>query len=251
MDNDTLTMALDGDVPLNEFAQAMEHFNALVAGLSSEIAQDAQVEWIIDSLDAGSAVVTVKGVSDRTDIFPPIGAAYIQVGKALQSNGPMPYSSERIINPARAITQMLDGNITSVRFETAGEDIVIASHYLENGERREPVYAFGAIKGTVQTLSRRRGIRFILYDALFDRAVSCYLKAGEEDKVRGFWGKKVIVSGLIGRSAESGKPFAIRDITKIEQAESSTPGSYRLARGIIRLQEGETAEGVIRRLRDG
>jgi hypothetical protein len=51
MDNDTLTLALNGDVSLRDFAQAMAQFSALVQGLTIEIAGDAAIEWVIDTLD--------------------------------------------------------------------------------------------------------------------------------------------------------------------------------------------------------
>jgi hypothetical protein len=146
----------------------------------------------------------------------------------------------------------LNGKITSIRFETPIEDVMISGHYLGSGEQGKlPVYSFGTIKGTVQTLSRRRGVRFTVYDAIFDRAISCYLKEGQEDEIKDYWGKTVLVSGLVGRDGETGKPFAIRDISQIRLVESSAPGSYKLARGILQLKEGETPESVIRAVRNG
>lgn len=250
MAEQTLTMALNGEVPLPEFARAIGHFNALVAGLSSDIASGITIEWIIDELAAGSAVTTIRGVSEDTRILSAIVDAYSEVGKALQTNKPIPYS-ERVSKPARSLIEMLNGKITSVRFETAKEDIVISSHYAEGDkERKEPTHSIGTIKGVVESLSRRRGIRFYIYDVLFDRPIACYLRDGEEEKIKDFWGKKISVSGRISRDADTGKPFAIRDITQIKPVENSIPGSYRNARGVLSLREGETPASVIRDLRD-
>lgn len=246
MADQTLTFALNGDVPLPLFASAMQHFNSLVDNLSAEIAGNEKIEWVIDELESGSAIATVKGVSDNVGALSAIIDAYLVVGRALQKNAPIPYS-ERVSRPAREISKILNGKITSVRFETPHEDIVISGHYEEG---KQPTRAIGSIKGVVESLSRRRGIRFTIYDSVTDRPISCYLGRGEENKIKDFWGKKVLVSGVVSRDADTGKPFAIRGITDVQLVKSSAPGSYRNARGILQLNDGDTASSVIRRLRD-
>lgn len=250
--SDTLTIALNGDVPLRDFSTAMVHFHSLVEALSSEVAGDTKIEWTIDALESGSAVATVRGHSERAIAVSSVVTAYALVGKSLQFSRPMPYT-ERVKRPAVALTELLDNKITSLRFETPDEDIVIASHYIEGGipEVNQPRYAFGAVKGIVETLSRRRGVRFTLYDTLFERPISCYLAEGEEDQIKDYWGKMVIVAGRIGRDAESGRPFAVRDISRIALIRSGQPGSYKNARGVLELDPGQTPEGVIRAVRDG
>lgn len=250
MANDTITLALNGDVPLAEFAAAMSHFDALVSNLSAEVAGKDQIEWVVDALETGSAIATVRGISEQAQLVESVVLAYGVVGKALQKREPIPYS-EQVSKPARALTELVNGHITSLRFETPKEDVIVSHHYAAVAATASASYSFGSLKGWVQTLSRRRGVKFTLYDVLFDRPISCYLKDGQEDMIRDYWGKKVSVTGRIGRDAESGKPFAIRDIVAINPVKNSEPGSYRLARGVLQLAEGETPEGVIRELRDG
>jgi hypothetical protein len=248
MGNDTLTLALNGDVSLHQFAEAMQYFNALVKGLTAEIARDASIEWVIDTLEAGSATATVKGETDRVDSLAAVIAGYSTVGNALHAHEPIPYS-DRVRAPAQKLTDLLDGKITSLRFETASEEYLIES-YVEGKPELKPSYAYGRLKGIVQTLSARRGIKFILYDVLFDRPISCYLKEGQEERIRPFWGKKVFVSGKIGRDPETGKPFVMREISAIEPVESRT-GGFRRASGIIELGKDETSETIIRAIRNG
>ena len=244
---DTLTLALNGEVPLPEFAQAIGHLDDLVRALSNELVSDTAVEWVIDRLESGSAIATVRGYSETPEAVSKIVQAYETVGTHLQTNTPIPYSA-KVSDSAHALTKVLNGKITSLRFETANQDIVIS------GQRqltsKKPSYSYGTLKGTVQTLSRRRGVQFTLYDALLDRPISCYLKEGDEDLIRDKWGKKVLVSGLIGRDNETGRPFAVRQVTSIREYESN-PGSYARARGVLKLPEGDTPESVIRELRDG
>jgi hypothetical protein len=111
-------------------------------------------------------------------------------------------------------------------------------------------YAYGRLKGTIQTLSMRRGVHFTLYDVLFDRPVNGYLKEGQQELIREYWGKKVFVSGRICRDPDTGKPLNIRDVSEIEVVNSK-PGGFRRAIGIIELKQGETPEEIIRGIRNG
>ncbi|OQY89689.1 MAG: hypothetical protein B6D41_10360 [Chloroflexi bacterium UTCFX4] len=247
MDNDTLTLALNGEVPLQEFAQALNYFNALVQGLSNEIAHDAAIEWVIDTLEAGSAITTVKGETEQMERLAAVITGYATVGKALHTHQPIPYS-DKVRIPAQNLTKLLNGHITSLRFETSYDDYIVESR-AEGKPALKPTYAYGRLKGIVQTLSARRGIRFTLYDVLSDRPIAGYLKESQEELIRPYWGKKVYVSGKIGRDPKTGRAFAIREISDIQAVESK-PGGFRRARGILDLA-GETSESITAALRNG
>jgi hypothetical protein len=251
MSLDTITLALDGDIPLDEFARGLSLFNTLIRELTIEIGRDIQVSWSVESLEAGSAITTIKGDSERIDVVDEIVHAYLNVGRALQLHEPIPYS-DKVAQPARELTKLLNGHIKSVRFENPDEDVIIDSHYTPATRPAPlaPVKANGIVRGIVETLSRRRGIRFALYDVLFGRPVNCYLPEGEESRVKEFWGQLVVVSGIVTRNPKTGYAYNVRRITDIRSAESSEPGSYKLARGVFKLKQGETSEGAIRASRD-
>ena len=114
-----------------------------------------------------------------------------------------------------------------------------------------PLSAFGAIEGRIETLSKRKGLRFVLYDTVHDRAVACYLREGQEELMRGGWGRRAIVEGLITRDAVTGLPASIRQVSHIEFLPETSQGSYRNARGVIPFgPEDPSPEDLIRRLRD-
>ena len=121
---DTLTLALNGEVPLSEFAKAIGHLNDLVRALSNELVTDTAVEWLIENLESGSAIATVRGYSDTPEAVSKVVQAYEIVGVHLQSNTPIPYSG-RVSESAHALTKVLNGQITSLRFETVNKDIVV------------------------------------------------------------------------------------------------------------------------------
>src|SRR6266536_3602452 len=92
MADNTLTLAMFGEVPLQEFAETMRHFTGLVTALSSEIGRGISVEWVIQDLQGGSATATIAGQSEREDLVERVVEAYYRVGEALERGRPIPYS---------------------------------------------------------------------------------------------------------------------------------------------------------------
>ena len=250
MAKDTLTFALEGDVVLEQFASAINNFNTLLNGLSNEVGGGAKVEWVIEELYSGSAVATFHGVHEDIKIVENIIDAYEDVGDYLASGKEIPFSSG-VKRSAQNLTNILNGKISMIRFETPMRDITISgkSHA---GEKAPPMkYSRGTVKGTIQTLSMRKRLYFTIWDSMFDRPVNCYLKEGQEEIMRNAWGKRAIVSGKIGRQAETGRPVVIRDVGDIRTLEDPIPGSYKRAKGVIPWVEGdELPEDTIRRLRN-
>jgi hypothetical protein len=64
MAGETLTLKLEGQVSLADFASAMGDFQALVDSLTQHIARGATIDWYIEELDSGSSLTTVAGESE-------------------------------------------------------------------------------------------------------------------------------------------------------------------------------------------
>jgi hypothetical protein len=250
MPADTITLALDGGVPLSQFGQAMLAFSGLVRSLSSELGVIRKVEWVIDDLEAGSATATVRGEAKDHEAVERVVRAYAVVGRSLANHTPIPYSQD-VARYAAEIVSVLDGQITSVRFETPDEDAIVYSRS-DHEELPERYHvAYGVVEGTIQTLTNRNRLRFTLYDSLFDKPVSCYLDAGREQIMLGAWGKLAIVEGLVSREAITGRPVAVRQIRDIQVLSPPEPGSYRHARGAAPVgDDAISPEEAIRQLRD-
>jgi len=68
--------------------------------------------------------------------------------------------------------------------------------------------------------------------------------------MRNAWGKHAIVSGRVGRHADTGRPIVVRDVKQIRLLKDVEPGSYRRARGVFPWTiDSESPENIIRRLR--
>lgn len=256
MPKDTMTFALTGEVSLEDFVGAMGRFRGLVDSLTSDIASGAAITWLVSGLDYGSAIATVRGVPGDPDAYPKVEAvvqAYGAVGRALERHEPIPFSP-RVARSAEQVREIVGRRVQSVRFETADADAVIVAAVLPAEPRRSRgagAPAVGAVEGRIQTVSNRGSLRFTLYDLVDDRAISCYLREGEEDLLRNLWGRVVVVEGRIKRDAVLGRPASIRDIASVQPRTEPQPGAFRRARGVIPWSPGDPRpEEILRRARD-
>ncbi|MFN8589901.1 MAG: hypothetical protein U0031_00475 [Thermomicrobiales bacterium] len=249
MVQDTLTLSLGGNVPLPEFNRALSGFQILIELLAKEVGENAPVTWVVDELSGGSANVTVRGESSQPEVVQKVQQAYVVIGHALETGKPIPYSPP-VVRAAESITQVLNGQITSVSFEAGGEVATVTSG-VPVEQSAGLVGAYGSIEGTIETLTHRRWLGFMLYDLLNDHAIRCVLQPDQADLARESWDQRVIVYGWIRRDPKSGYPVNITPVLSIERVQRVDPGGFLRARGVSPAQADEPSpEDVIRRLRD-
>lgn len=249
MTSDTITLALEGEVYLDDFAEAITGLRRLVSELAKELLNDAKIEWSIDALERSSAIATIRGHSEAPEAVEQVTNAYLAAGRAEEQGLPLPYS-QPVRNALKAITHVLNGRVRAIRFETAeGEATLQSAEAKASGPPL--IGAYGAASGRIQTLSNRDGLRFTLYDLVHDRAISCYLAPGQQETMRGLWGSIATVEGWVSRDRTTGRAVSVRRVTKVVPKQEVEPGSYRLALGAVpKPTEAEPPEVIIRRLRD-
>ena len=247
----TVTIALNGEVHLDDFSAAIGCFRQLIDGLAADVASDAKLAWRIDGLEVGSAIATVRGQCESPSSITEVVRAYEETGKAIMRGEEIPYS-DRVRKPVRDLMRLLNGRVTSIRFETEEFDAELTSRLDPCVVHDEYENIIGAVRGRVQSLSSRGKLRFTLYDDLDDHAISCYLKAGSEDLMRKAWGKFVSVEGVVRRSSESGLATAIRQITSVDILGEDDPLAYRDAIGCApAVHDGSmSAEEAVRKIRN-
>lgn len=244
----TLTVVLGGIVPLDVFAQSMQRFKQLIDALSHEVSGKADIDWTVDELSAGSAVLTIRGETEKIEDVERVVNAYAVVGRALERREVIPYSP-RVANAARTLTSVLNGKVTSIRFETDADAATVSVN--EPDLSRSHLAALGAVEGRIETLQSRRRMSFTLYDSLNDQAVHCSLRPEQADLVRQAWDRRVIVEGWVKREAFGGRPVEINPVENVTVLPDVAAGSYRQARAIAPARPGDPSpDVVIRRLRD-
>lgn len=244
----TITIALDGNIPLDIFAEGMQRFQKLVKVLSDEVSGSDAIDWYIEELASGSAVATIRGEAAFVESVERVVRAYSAVGRALETGETIPYSKQ-VADAARHMTSLVKDPVESIRFQTDTETATITP----GAPRQQPAYlgAFGAVTGRIETLRSRGRLSFTLYDELDDRAVHCSLHPGQTELVRDAWGHRAIVEGRIKREPITGRAIEIAPVERITTLPDAVPGSYRHARGIAPAEAGEpSTEVVMRRLRD-
>lgn len=254
--SDTVTLALQGAVSLSEFSTAVANFDALIDALTAE-SDGAGIAWQLDALDYSSAITTARGVSTNGAIperIDRVVRAYLEVGQALESGETIPFSP-RVKQNAQAIAGLLsESAIDAIRFETAEDDAIV---------RQPPVLAptaqavrprsasYGAVTGRIQTLTSRNSLRFVIYDHIYDRAVSCYLIEGRQALMRQMWDRMATVEGWVSREPDSGRPLTVRRVSSVTALTEAEPDAYKAARGAMRLGANDPLPEVLtRRWRD-
>ncbi len=253
--SDSLTLILEGQISLGAFAKAIQEFDGLVTALSHDVSRGAEIKWVVSALSASSAIATAQGLGSP-DVVEPVVRAYERVGESLERFQTVPYSRS-VRKRARNLVSLINGEIETIRFETDQRDVLLRQTV--EGVRAYdllalPVVAsedaYGAVEGKVETLARRGGLRFMLYDAVQDKAVSCYLAPGYEDIMRNAWGNRAIVFGRVHRDPLTGRPLTVRHVTAVEVVREGERGDWRKARGAFHLAPDVSSVDAIRAIRD-
>ena len=248
---DTLTVASEGDsISLEKFASALQATFRMVSALATEVAMGSSpIEWVIDGLDRGSAIATVRGRPQpgEEETVELVVAAFGDVARAMESHERIT-RSRAVVTQARKLERLLDDAVTEIRIETPDLDASIRRETLAIAVEPQILQNLGAVRGRIQTLTTRGSLPFTLYDAIDDKAVSCYLREAQRDLMRGWWDRLAIVEGVVRRDSV-GRPVTIREITDIVALREPEAGRWREAFGAV-SSGAERAEATIRRLRD-
>jgi hypothetical protein len=255
MSNDVVTLALDGEPSLDDFAIAIEKWRELVALLTAEIAPDADVQWLIDGLERSSAIATVRAVAPdaQRERVRDVVRAYERVGAALETGEQVPFSAA-ISLAASTLTTVLNGRVSSISLSTSESDFTVYSPQatIDIAPVARRAGAYGAVEGRVQTISNRGGLRFTVYRSIDQKAVSCYVEDGWQDIMTDAWGKVAVVEGWVTRDRLSDRPKSVRHVRTITIKGDGNPGDWREARGAVPVPIGAmSAESAVSRVRDG
>jgi hypothetical protein len=251
MPSDTVTLRLNGEVTLSDFSKAMSGFNALIKALTETVG--GPIEWVIADLDWSSAITTAQGKAEDPSRVARAVGAYATVGKAAETDTPIPYS-KTVQTATGAILSVLNGGpqgVNAIDFETAETESTVRVRPETTAKLVRAIQPrFGAAIGRVQTLTNRGSLRFTLYDLLHDKAISCYLAEGREASMRDVWGKIATVEGVLTRDEATGRVKSIRQVSRVTPQEEGSPDGYLAARGASPSLSGLSAIEAIRRVRD-
>lgn len=257
MAKDYVTFILDDELTLEEFTSAIVEFNSILENLTKAVSKDIKIKWILNGLNFGSAQTVAKGCYEneaQENIVHQTVEKYEQFSEDIFNGNIMNYPTE-LRKSASKIIDLSDR--IPIRFETEDKDVYlykpqkkITKIALNNIEDLIPDKTYGSVRGRVESISSRKELRFVLYDAVYDKAVSCYLKPEQKEQMRTIWGSLAYVEGTVKRDIHTGRPLTIRDITIIEKIEEIERDEWREAIGCCAVSIGsitpEEAIDIIR-----
>ncbi len=258
MVKDYVTFILDDELTLDEFTSSMTEFNAIIKNLTKEVSGDKEIRWVLGGLSYGSAQAVAKGIyenEEEEDIVVKTVEKYERYSEDVSKGEFTHYSTELRKSAAKIIDL---SNRIPIRFETADKDVYLynphkTTHELkvENIGISIPDKVFGCVRGRVESINSRNEFRFILYDSVYDKAVSCYLNPDQKELMRDIWGNLASVEGVVKRDINTGRPLTIRNITKVEKIEEMYPDEWREAIGCCSVPENSiTPEDAIDKIRN-
>ncbi|HEY7088818.1 MAG TPA: hypothetical protein VH518_12055 [Tepidisphaeraceae bacterium] len=258
---DSVTLVLNGKVFIEDFAAAVDGWKRLMAAISQEESPRSPIHWEVEELSTGSFFGTLRAEVNGTpvDAIERSVGKYEVVARSIRSKQ-IAGHSKPISDAAIDIVSVVGPRVTSVRFETDDTEVEIyepVGFELEQPtaiEPIDPILSFGTVRGKLQTVSDRRGLRFMLYEVNTDRAVTCYIDPEgnvDMETLRNDWGKLATVVGIVRRDPKTGHATTVRKVRDIHVIDPLPKGAWRRVRGIAPATTSETPEQAIRRVRDG
>jgi len=253
MGSEAVSLALDGVIGVSDLAIAVDRFSKLLHALGDEAGAGDRLGWIVSGLEYGSATMTASPEAhdaEAAELIPGVVHEYLAAAQQVQ-NDPAADGTRPAIRYVRDLIDLTRRTATEVRFETA-EDEVAFTGPAPGGTPPPAAKAIGTVVGRVQTLQARGSLRFTLYDLVHDKAISCFLRPGAEDLMRGAWGNIVEVTGLVARDPMTDRPRSVRDVIDVQPVTlDRTPGRFMEAEGVLTPVPGApSSEAIIRNLRD-
>lgn len=211
--------------------------------------QAAHVRWVLAGLEYGSAVVTARAEpldDDAIEKIPRMAEMYLTVGQQVSSGVD---DARPLLRVVRKLTEVADER-NRVILETAEDEVIFTAPVrpTSGSAAARTTKSLATVRGRVETLSHRKGLRFTLYELATDRPLSCYLQSDHEDHMRDAWGHIADVTGIVTRDAETARPLGVRRVTSVDVVPEGEAGGFLRARGAV--GGAEPAEAVIRRIRD-
>jgi DNA polymerase III alpha subunit (gram-positive type) len=237
MHDNKITLALDGDVTLRDFSNAMVRFKEIVDGLKNEIAPDSKIDWVVEDLKKKCAIACIKGIPTTSKDIEPIQRikkAYTEIGRQVVHGEPL-NNGYSVVQAVIGLRSLINGRITSIRFETSEKTYTIKKHTIFAPSKASwSTETFGCVRGRVESISKRQYLHFTLYDYNDDHPIQCFYTDGQKEKMRNIWDKLVYVEGAISRDEENDLVNSVNDIASITIIKERKPQEWRNALGCLK-----------------
>lgn len=235
---------MDFDAPVvspEMLKQAVGAFVDLIQEISGEVGHGKKVQWDM-SVERGSRLFIARPADVASAAPARLVIKSVSSGLRSLERGTIiapPHFNDRALIAAKRLAALHDGTerkFSYLRVRSSGKPCEISSRTtisvdrLISGQRQ----AYGTVEGKLQTMTERGGLQFVVYDALFDKGVNCFLEEGTAQSAVHAFGKRVAVSGLVQYDKE-GRPVSIR------------VGDIRIFKDVTELPSIKSLRGIFKR----
>ncbi|MEM9997393.1 MAG: hypothetical protein AAF809_06795 [Bacteroidota bacterium] len=216
-----VVLNLDGDVSPAQFLRGVRDFFGVLKSVSTNVTgEKGGVRWSI-SVQSGSNLIIAEGhpveQTSSEAVFRAVDA--ITGGFEALSRGTVeapPFFTEKTLDLAYDLAQLAESGkkkgLDKVEIRVNGSTVPLSAQAAAsvNAIRGKEYKALGSVEGRLQTVSDRRGFKFVVYDNLRDRPVECRFSDDSllEDAL-GAFGRRVSVFGTV-TYREDGTPIRVR-----------------------------------------
>ena len=258
----SFTLQLDGDISLERFTAALGAWQSAVTAIGKNLGSKHILKIEVDELQSGSAIVNIQVTFDGELPAKAFNRDYDRLGAKARGDNVVDFPSylnnsvKRIQDVAsldadKGITlasETADVLILPVRDSDSSSSSLTSSEILAAHSE-----TYGVVTGRLQSLSSRSGLRIVIYDDLFDKAVRCTLTEEQHETIRDLWDQEVVVEGFVRRDSRTGRPLSIREVRNISQRK--VPGdryAWLKARGAMKnVRPDLSSEELMRLVRNG
>jgi len=220
IDTTSVHLHLDGQVTLSRLGEALDAWTDLLREVATSVAgatsRDA-VRFVVTEAKAGSFDLAARPQAAKRDvpaaIMPRIAKAMTTGLRTLERSATRPkHFNDTALLKLRDLGKLTSAETPIIKVGNGAKAIPLSARLLANVEAvlAPEVTSIGTVEGKLEGLIIHGKNRFLVFDPLTGRQVTCYFgeRIGYDDVLRAF-GKRVAVTGWI-RSRRSGEKFAIR-----------------------------------------
>jgi hypothetical protein len=216
-----LRLTLEGQVTLQRLGQALDAWTDFLREVGRQVtgspAKDA-VRYVITEAKGGSVTLGVRPQPAQRNVpaslMPRIAKVVTSGIRSLERSPKRPrYFSDTALERLRDLARITGADIPAVKIANGtGGELRLSSRVIKHVEEAlaPEVESIGTVEGNLEGLIIHGKRRFLIFDHLTERQVTCYITERVEwETVLKAFGKRVAVSGFV-RSRRSGEKVSIQ-----------------------------------------
>jgi hypothetical protein len=220
-DETSIRLHLDGQVTLRRLGEALDAWSDLLREVASDVVgangRDA-VRFIVTEAKSGSFDLAARPQPAKRDVpaavMPRIAKTITNGLRALERRAVRPkHFTDAALLKVRDLGKLTSPETPVVKVGNGAAPIPLSSRLIANVEAilAPEVKSIGTIEGKLEGLIIHGKTRFLVFDPLTGRQVTCYLseRISSYSEVLKAFGKRVAVTGMI-RSRRSGERVDIQ-----------------------------------------